>query len=155
MRPFNESITELDSTSFREVPIDCPQVEHQNAHQDENENLSRPLSYPIGRRVFNRNSSLSTIIEEKTMSSCKTATTTPGSSLNSNNNSEQHQLQQNTSALVVNEFLIDLKQHYMLINDINSVFSTHRTKDGEFSRNIAIRFKSHENSNNISSGNLF
>jgi hypothetical protein len=137
-------IMDTENQSFRELAVDCPKLPELGNIQikrDENFNLIDEKSIDNNNNQFNRrttlirNSSLSTIAEEKTMSSFNTLLNSPSSPNCKSNNNNKY----NYNALIVKSFLNDLQDHKMLMNEIKNVFSP---KDGEFCRNIAIRFKS-------------
>ena len=149
-KPISESVESV--LDYRESPIDCPKIIEHVVERDENFNiiiqktLNKASDDASNRRIIARNSSLSTIAEEKTMNSFTTLATTPGSSKAPHNT-------QNYNAFIVKEFLNDLKDHKMFLNEVKNVFMAAQTRDGEFYRNIAIRFKSSsDNSDSSASG---
>lgn len=163
----SSGLFDLDESisNYREVPIDCFPEDFSVCKETEpvavvarqpispladESILDEQLVYndQTNQKKLARNSSLSTIAEEKTL--CSSNQPTPGANVTVKGPTSVHH---NYNAFIVQSFLGDLDGQKELINEIKNVFTT---RDGELSRNIAIRFKSSsvsaENVNYDSSG---
>lgn len=118
------------------LPSDC-NIDQRFTADSNNQISSLKLFNPINRRVFVRNSSLSTIAEEKTL-----ATLTDISSDMANKFADlEDQIEKVNSSVFIQSLLNEFQDKTLFLNEILHVFEP-SSKGGNFSRNVPIRISS-------------
>ena len=140
--------------SFREMPIDCPSIineslnetkinekipqeevqlinlspvkNNQLIYQNIDNNINNSI-VPSNRKLFLRNSSLSTIAEERTV-------------INPSPQSPNHE-QISSARLLIQSLVHEFSDKTILVDEILKVFEP-SSKDGTFNRNVNVRFSS-------------
>lgn len=95
----------------------------------------------ISRRTFVRNSSLSTISEEKTLGTLTDMSPSMNSLKEYNKNTSNISEPSYTGRFLIETLLNEFKDKSILINEILNVFEP-SSKDGNFNRNVPIRLSS-------------
>ena len=121
--------------------LDWQDIYNINQENSTYDQFDKVYNVPLGRK-FTRKSSLSTIAEEKTLTSSDQSNSTRlNKSLDTSSMLDKSKTSQQTERALLENILTDYQDRNTFLNEVMHVFEP-SSRDGTFNRNIPIRFSS-------------